>query len=167
MPRTFNVDFNDPERIKRRFWAKVTKTPDCWLWQGRPKDNGYGLFRAIDYQHYAHRFSWELHFGPIPEGSGYHGMCVLHKCDNRLCVRPDHLFLGTNYDNVQDMHKKGRARKAIGEKSSSARYTEEHIHWIKRLRARGWSTVRLARVFDCYSSTIHSIVNGKTWKHVP
>lgn len=92
-----------------RFWSHVDKTGDCWLWTASVfKDRyGYGKFNAASEKPtrvvYAHRFSWELANGPIPDG-----LWVLHHCDNPPCVRPDHLFLGTQSANVADMHSKGR-----------------------------------------------------------
>jgi hypothetical protein len=77
----------------------VNYGPDCWEWKGKPKDTGYGTFL----NGYAHRYAYEIVNGPIPAG-----MCVLHRCDNRICVRPDHLFLGTKEDNTADMWSKGR-----------------------------------------------------------
>src|SRR5207245_434991 len=90
-----------------RFWAKVNKTEGCWLWTSAIKGNWvkYGAFSPRrNVQCYAHRLSWELAFGPIPAG-----MFVLHRCDNGLCVRPDHLKLGTHEDNMADMVAKGRS----------------------------------------------------------
>jgi hypothetical protein len=84
------------------FWNKVNKTSGCWIWTAANKD-GYGRYSNSGY---AHRISWEMHFGKIPAG-----MFVCHKCDNPPCVNPDHLFLGTNQDNVNDMRAKGRGSK--------------------------------------------------------
>ena len=88
-----------------RFWAKVDKSGDCWLWTGAIfAGNGYGQFSPAHHVNVAaHRFSWELHNGPIPDG-----LLVCHHCDTPLCVRLDHLFLGTASDNMQDMIRKGR-----------------------------------------------------------
>ncbi len=90
-----------------RFWAKVEKFvgPNaCWVWTGARYSNGYGLGRGLDGRnHTAQRLSWELHNGPIPDG-----MLVCHRCDNRPCVRPDHLFLGDYLINSHDMMAKGR-----------------------------------------------------------
>ena len=91
----------------KRFWARVNRTDDCWLWTGWKDWGGYGILTVKDKNIKAHRFSWELFFGPIPLG-----LKVLHKCDVRLCVNPDHLFLGTNLDNSRDMVNKGRGRKS-------------------------------------------------------
>ena len=89
-----------------RFWGMVNKTEGrCWLWEGMLSWGGYGLLKVSGRKRRAHRISWELHNGPIPPG-----LLVLHKCDVRHCVRPDHLFLGTDLDNVVDMHIKGRGK---------------------------------------------------------
>lgn len=82
-----------------RFWARVDKSGCCWVWTGSCNNKGYGRFDG----EYAHRFSWRLLSGPIPDG-----LNVLHRCDNPPCVRPDHLFLGTVSDNARDMWAKGR-----------------------------------------------------------
>ncbi len=89
-----------------RFWHKVNKTETCWLWTGHTNYSGYGLFRRSrgSQEVRAHRVSWDLHYGQVPEG-----LLVLHKCDVRNCVNPDHLFLGTQPDNVRDCEVKGRA----------------------------------------------------------
>lgn len=92
-----------PERV--RFWAHVeTPVDGCWEWTGGTTHFGYGAFKKQNrVQVNSHRYSWELHNGPIPEG-----VFVCHRCDNPLCVRPDHLFLGSGFDNMRDASKKGR-----------------------------------------------------------
>lgn len=88
-----------------RFWMKVDKAGECWTWTAGRGDHGYGSFTNDDGGAVsAHRFSYELHYGPIPDG-----MVVCHRCDNPPCVRPEHLSIGTQADNVQDMFEKGRA----------------------------------------------------------
>jgi hypothetical protein len=91
--------------VEDRFWANVDKSGDCWEWQASVNLDGYGRFCLKGKRIRAHRLSWVLANGEIPEG-----MCVLHKCDNPPCVSPDHLFLGTRADNVRDMVQKGRCR---------------------------------------------------------
>jgi hypothetical protein len=91
-----------------RFWAKVATSDGCWEWQAVRSSQGYGAFRPTpeSRQQSAHRYSWELAHGSIPPG-----LWVLHRCDNRRCVRPDHLFLGSASDNAQDAIAKGRRRR--------------------------------------------------------
>ncbi len=97
-----------PEVRFWRFVAPMTEGSGCWEWTGSLTE-GYGSF---DHRK-AHRVSWEMHNGPIPQGAGAHGTCVLHKCDNPSCVNPTHLFLGTNRDNAIDRERKGRGAKTI------------------------------------------------------
>lgn len=87
-----------------RFWARVEKTEGCWLWRGAVFRYGYGQFKMNQRVLQAHRLSWAFTYGPILDG-----LWVLHRCDTPLCVRPDHLFLGTARDNTQDSIAKGRA----------------------------------------------------------
>lgn len=90
------------EATEARFWSKVSKSEGCWEWTAALR-SGYGVFYADGRLHRAHRVSWEIANGPIAEG-----LLVCHRCDNRRCVRPDHLFLGTSTDNNRDMTEKGR-----------------------------------------------------------
>lgn len=88
-----------------RFWRRVTLSPGCWEWQGGRGTRGYGRYSPRrGHSQYAHRYAYQLAFGPIPEG--YH---ICHHCDNPPCVRPTHLFAGTASDNAKDMWAKGRA----------------------------------------------------------
>ncbi|KKK76925.1 hypothetical protein LCGC14_2858760 [marine sediment metagenome] len=89
------------ERFNEK-WIPVTET-GCWLWMAHKNPNGYGTLRVDSVDFPAHRYSWMLHKGRIPEG-----LCVLHKCDTPLCVNPEHLWLGTKKDNTHDAIKKGR-----------------------------------------------------------
>lgn len=112
-----------PENIEAKFWASVDKRgpDDCWHWKLVPGNNGYGLVTFWQFKQTAHRVSYELHNGPIPEGEGAHGTCVLHKCDNRICVNPAHLFLGSQADNMHDMIAKGRQNFTAGRSQRAAR----------------------------------------------
>lgn len=93
--------------MEQRFWAKVRKSTGCWTWLGTTNNEGYGHIRAPRNGPLVkvHRYSWELHNGPIPNG-----MHVLHTCDNPSCVRPSHLFLGDHATNMKDRMDKGRTR---------------------------------------------------------
>ena len=96
---------NCDQKARERFDAKVLKTATCWLWTGETDYNkGYGRVNWNAKAHRAHRWSYALHYGEFDSS-----LMVLHKCDVKLCVRPDHLFLGTAWDNNKDMEKKGRA----------------------------------------------------------
>jgi len=88
---------------EERLWARVEKGPECWLWTAPTDTKGYGQLRVGGRLVMAHRLSWELANGAIPEG-----LCVLHRCDVAACVNPGHLFLGTKGDNNTDRHRKGR-----------------------------------------------------------
>lgn len=172
---------------EERFWAKVDKdgptqphmdTP-CWVWTAGTR-LGYGRFnvggRAGPIVS-AHRFSWELAHGPIPDAQR-----VLHQCDVPGCVRPEHLFLGTQADNVQDMISKGRDNKLSGdahpwrthpekapkgEQIAQSKLTEEEVRNIRDEAADGTAFAALARKYGVSSSAISEVVRRKTWKHVP
>src|SRR6185437_10128924 len=116
----------------QRFWPKVAVDPHgCWQWTGKKDTHGYGvLLRSplLPKQTLAHRFSWEIHNGPIPDR-----LCVCHRCDNPLCVRPDHLFLGSIADNNKDMwmKKRGRHRVFTGSGHPRAKLTEHDVREIR------------------------------------
>jgi hypothetical protein len=103
---------SDPREITKRFWSKVEKSEECWLWKRHCDKDGYGTFsvgrRFNNTTVNAPRMAWTLTNGEIPKG-----MCVLHKCDNPPCVRPDHLFLGNHLENARDKVLKGRQSKGI------------------------------------------------------
>lgn len=137
----------------------------CWLWTGSYMQQGYGVFYSKwtgeKVATLAHRASWELHSGAIPEG-----MCVCHRCDNPACVNPDHLFLGTNQDNVDDKVKKGRQSRLPGERNPKAKLTEGEVSSIRLSLAAGADTVDLALRYGVTLGTIHHIAKRLTWKHV-
>lgn len=100
-----------------RFWSNVNKSDGCWLWTGPVSTGGlgYGVFTIYQRKHAAHRYSWTLHNGEIPQG-----LCVCHRCDVPLCVRPEHLFLGTQAENIADAIAKGRLNPKANHRRLSA-----------------------------------------------
>ncbi len=145
------------------FWRFVDKTRgECWLWIGKTKSNRrYGQFNEGGKHHRAHRYSYELHVGLIPEG-----LEVLHSCDNGLCVNPAHLSVGTHLENMQDMARKGRKKGVKGEKSHLSKLTELHVLSIRAFHAQGMTQGDIAEKFGMHQTSIGSIVNRKTWKHI-
>jgi hypothetical protein len=146
-----------PIPVEKRFWNKVLKHPDgCWEWVGWVDNQGYGCVWRDGGRSNAHRVSWNLHFGDIPDK-----MFVCHKCDNRLCVRPDHLFLGTYLDNIRDRTRKGRS--ARGSNHGRSKLTEEQVREI--LRSDEPLHI-LATRYAVSRSCISAIKSGVTWRHV-
>ena len=153
--------------LMERFEEKYIPEPmsGCYLWTAALKPNGYGMFivdgrreqRARSPQ-YAHRAAWALHKGEIPRG-----LNVLHNCDNRACVNPDHLFLGTQQDNVDDMYKKGRANRPFGERSPSAKLTDAQVIMVRQSKL---SNKELASQLGIDASCISRIKSSHNWKHV-
>lgn len=143
-----------------RFWSNINKgnDSDCWEWQSNIDKDGYGYLVRDHKFCRAHRFSYEIQNGPIPKDAN-----VLHRCDNRKCVNPHHLFLGTHADNVSD--KTAKKRQAKGESHGLAVLDEQQVIQIRRL---GGSISRksLATMFGVCKATIDNILNRKTWKHV-
>lgn len=150
-----------PIPIEDRFWKFVDKTDKCWLWTGAATSAGYGnLGRSRkDGPINAHRFSYEIHNGPIPKG-----LHILHICDVRRCVNPEHLIAGTALDNIRDSISKNRMLK--GELNGSAKLTDGKVITILKMIKAGISHADIAKVFDVTSSNISYISSGKTWKHI-
>lgn len=121
-------------RQKKNFFRKVSKDgpihphkPElgrCWEWTAGLFTGGYGSFSMFGRMRKPHRVSWLMHKGSIPKGEGFHGTCVCHSCDNRGCVNPDHLFLGTHTDNMRDMEAKGRADHPKGDRNGIKKHPE-------------------------------------------
>lgn len=152
----------------KRFWNKVSKGRGCWEWHGAKNSNGYGNIRVSGNTVTAHRLAWYFSHGVIPAG-----VQVLHKCDNKGCVRPSHLFLGTQLDNIADMVRKGRSKtcgnalKNIrGENNWHAQLTEKQIRQIRIAYAAGMRQQRLADKYHTTQSNISLIVRSISWVHV-
>lgn len=139
-----------------RFWSRVLKSDGCWLWTAGNNGLGYGMLQQGTGNRkmiLAHRLSWTIHFGEIP-----HGMDILHVCDNPPCVRPDHLFIGTNSDNVADKVVKDRAARTL---------TRERVLQIRKLRSEGMLLREIATGIGVSIATVGKIVNRDSWSHVP
>lgn len=136
----------------------------CWEWRGKPSGQGYGRLSVNGKPELVHRVSYEHFHGPTPDG-----VEVCHRCDNRICMNPDHLFLGTHHENVLDAQSKGRLVGASmpGESNPISRLTEDHVREIRRRYAAGGVTQRsLADEFGVDVTTVNLVVLRKTWRHV-
>lgn len=172
-----------------RFWSQVRTSAGCWEWTGGKTPFGYGTFKIGNRPRAAHRFAWELANGPIPDK-----LSVLHRCDNPSCVRFDHLFTGTQGDNVRDAASKGRLargqrngkhthpekrqrgdshwqrrtpeRAARGERVGGAKLTENQVREIRALRSEGATLISIAALYGVRLTNIQQIVTRQTWRHV-
>lgn len=132
------------------FWSMVDKTDGCWIWTGGVAcSHGYGAINVGGKPRLCHRFSYEIHYGSIPEGK-----FVLHKCDNTMCVKPDHLFLGSHLDNMLDKTLKGR---------SAVKLTPDDVFNILWLVMEGFSDSAIAKLYKVVSESVRSIRIGRRW----
>lgn len=159
--------------INQRFWDTIDRRgPDkCWPWMGRLNPGGYGIFSKWRKGKFAHRYVYELTFGRVSQG-----MCVCHRCDNRRCCNPKHLFEGTRTENQLDCVRKDRHAK--GERQGTSKLTRDAIISIRSKYAKvarpsgrtkrgsGKGIVALAKEFGVSKSLIHYIVTKAAWKHV-
>jgi hypothetical protein len=150
----------------KRFWTNVMIADGCWEWRGSMYERtGYGRIclggdkgKTI----LAHRASWMLHKGNVPEG-----MQVLHRCDNRKCVNPGHLFVGTAADNMNDKVMKGRQSRLLGTSNPMSKLTDARVREIKEEYARGEkSQSEVGEMFGVRQTTVGKIVRGESWSHV-
>lgn len=157
-----------------QFYALATRPPGedaCWEWQGRISERGYGKYGNL----YAHRMSWGFsHDGEVPS------LMVCHSCDNRICVNPRHLFLGTAQDNSDDMVRKGRS--PLGDKAGYrkhpdnypkgerltwlAKLTDAKVREIRQMHSAGMNAASISRRVGVTDGTIRFILKGVTWKHI-
>lgn len=146
--------------IKDRFesFVEISTSAECITWPASRGTRGYGQFVYQNKTRKAHRVSYEIHVGPIPQG-----MVVRHKCDNPPCVNPAHLEIGTQSDNVSDAVERGRWR--LGESSRQSKVTESQVLEIREL-ARAIPLTELSSRFGLSESNLSRIVNRKTWRHI-
>jgi hypothetical protein len=148
-----------------RFWIKVQKTDDCWLWTAS-KLKGYGIFKYQGKPIGAHRFSWYLTYGEWPKDM------ALHKCLNKHCVNPNHLYNGTAADNLQDAIHRDKTllpprNTHKGSNQSNAKLDENNVKQIRHLYSLGhYTQSQLAEKFNVSRGNINAILNFKAWKHV-
>lgn len=162
-----------PRPAEERFWRFVSPCPNtgCWFWTGSVKRkagnsgyeaamlNGGGATSGRPVR--AARLSYEMHKGPIGDG-----LFVCHGCDNPLCVNPDHLFLGTNADNMRDCVAKGRLRPHAGGHASAARSAKLTAGDVLDIRRSSEKPPRLAEKYGVTATLIRRVQSGKAWRHV-
>lgn len=153
---TYNAD---------RFWRRVAVTANpekCWEWRGGKWSNnsGYGRVKIGPKYRSAHRLAYALASGAFPSD-----LCVCHRCDNRICVNPSHLFLGTYQDNHNDMDVKGRRRPACGERCALSKLSEADVCFM-RANQGSLSVREMGEMFQVTDSCIRAVLSGKTWRHI-
>jgi hypothetical protein len=144
--------------VTARFWSKVDRSGDCWVWQACRNPAGYGRFRLDGRAQLAHRVSYRWAVG-VDLGD----LCVCHRCDNPPCVNPAHLFVATPAENSADMRAKGRSHRQVGELSGKAKLTEADVATILDLRAGGATLTEIARRFGVHSAHASRICRGLRW----
>jgi hypothetical protein len=154
------------QRALDRFWSKVEKTDACWLWHGSRNNMGYPVFFLRTNPRnsplsYAHRLSFAIAKGPIPDG-----MVICHKCDVPHCINPGHLFLGTQKDNMADCSRKGRTRcgTRVGESNHKSKLTAQAVREIRAIVNPNIS--HLAKKYGVSRHPIKLVLTGETWRHV-
>lgn len=159
--KQWTVDLSPTEEQVARFWCKVEKkeSSGCWEWKGAVTSKGYGALHIDKVSYTAHRLSWMLHHGSIPVG-----LLVCHKCDNRICVNPEHLFLGDYSSNMADMVEK--KRQACGVRNGRAKLVERDISIMRVLAKMGDSPSVLSRLFGVDRRHIVDILQRRYWAWV-
>jgi hypothetical protein len=146
--------------VAERFWKRVKQGDGCWLWLGSRDKNGYGRMRLNGRPELVTHIAWQLTYGALPKGQ-----VILHVCDNPPCVNPDHLRIGTQQDNIADMHNKERARQghALGVEHGLAKLNPDRV---REIRASHETTLQLSKRLGIARATIDAVKKRQTWRHV-
>lgn len=153
------------DTAEETFWSRVEKTDYCWNWKAAQcRNNRYGMFYYRSEKPVkAHRYGYIIQNGPIPEG-----LYVLHHCDNELCIRGEHLYVGTQLDNMRDRWTHGKGvGEMCGVNVNTAKLTEKDVLQIRHDSQDNWDDFRrLAEVYSVTATTIKNVVRRKNWKHI-
>jgi len=146
--------------LAQRFWSKVDPAPSqcCWEWTACKSSNGYGQFRLNNRDLNAHRVAYTLAKGEIPKG-----LVVRHTCDNPVCCNPDHLILGTQADNIADMHKRKRNSQRQGEHNGRCKLTAKQAMEVYNSPL---PQDEIAKLYNIGKTTVSFIKHKKAWKHI-
>lgn len=157
-PASFTISWRSLKRFLNRIL--IGKPDACWVWQGEPTEDGYGLFRLNGQQELAHRVAWKIANGQdVPPG-----LVIRHSCDYGLCVNPAHLLSGTQLDNVADRHKRGRDPRNYGEANGRAKLNRRTARKAKRLLAEGKPRKLVANICKVSLTTVDRIFRGERWQ---
>lgn len=148
--------------VRYRLSQKSRTMPNgCIEFIGSTSKRGYGRLTVLGGPRLVHRLAYELKFGDIPRDKH-----VLHKCDNPICFNTEHLYLGTDQDNSNDMMLRGRSVKAGGEDNGSSKLTDEQVRQIRIECSKGWSRRSIAKIYGVRHPIINGIISGRLWSHV-
>lgn len=170
-----NLHIKPIQSIADRLWDKVNKDgplhprlgTKCWVWTGALAPKGYGAINECGKSRKTlrtHRVAWTVINGEIPNN-----LWVLHKCDNPPCCNPDHLYLGTSDQNIDDMHSRRRNKnppRFYGEDHGNAKFTNDKVRTIRKSYINGNTVTELSKVYETSPAQISHIVNYKTWRHI-
>ena len=146
---------------EKRFWDKIRKTETCWIWEAGKNKDGYGYFSLAGKNLRAHRVLWEMINGPIQIGA-----VLCHECDNRACVNPEHLWVGSDQSNASDMVRKGRSFRPTGLLNNNAKITPAKVRKMRALRGSGVLLREIAKTFNVSVSLVSLIVRRLSWTSI-